>query len=526
AFDPATDRLFVTSSVGLQIVSIVDPSMPALVRTIDFTGAPFSFTNDVNSVAVKNGIVAVAVAADPSTSAGKVFLLDAQGNLLKSIDVGALPDNLTFTPDGSKILVANEAEASLQGVTPAVDPEGSVSIITIPSPLQGGAAAATVVTATFTAFNGQEALLRNEGVRIFPNKTVAQDLEPEYIAVSADGKTALVTLQEANAIAILDIATATFKDIVPLGLKNFSSLLTDFSDRDNAAGTGQAIKFENGNPVFGIYQPDSIASFIGADGKQYYVIANEGDDRNDFLTGGETTTVGNANYVLDPSLSATLKANSELGRLVVSNIGSGSTDPNITQLRGDTDGDGDIDQIISYGGRSFSILNDKGEIVFDSGTHGEQVVAATGLTSAGGNYDDGRSDNKGTEPEGITVGTINGKTYAFVGLERAGGVIAYEVTDPTNVTFTQFATNAGDLNPEGLTFISAGDSPTGEEILAVTNETSNTLTLYAVTSEVDYTLQLLHFADGEAGLLASQTAPFLAALVDAFEEQYAHSITL
>ena len=528
AFDPISDRLFVTSLAGLRIVDLKDPANLSLIGAVDFTVPPFSFSgNDVNSVAIKNGVIAVAVAAAVKTDPGRVFLIDANGNLLKSVSVGALPDMVTFTPDGKKILVANEGEPSEPNS--AVNPEGSVSIIDISM----GVANATVTTATFNSFNGREAELRDAGVRIFPGNSVSTDVEPEYISVAADGKTALVTLQEANAVAILDLVTGQFTDIVPLGLKNFSGLLSDFSDRDGPVGSNgngtPLIKLELGNPVFGIYQPDAIASFIGADGKQYYVIANEGDDRNDFLAPDETTTVGNAAYVLDPVAfpnGATLKTQAELGRLTVSNIGTGSSDRNITQLRGDTDGDGDIDQIISYGGRSFSILDAQGNIVFDSGTHIEQVVAATGLTAAGGNFDDGRSDNKGTEPEGITVGSINGKTYAFVGLERAGGVIAYDVTNPQNVSFTQFASRPGDLNPEGLTFISASDSPTGEELLVVTNETSNTATVFAVTSAVDYTLQLLHFSDAEAGLLASQTAPYLAALVDVFEDQYANSITL
>ena len=41
-----------------------------------------------------------------------------------------------------------------------------------------------------------------------------------------------------------------------------------------------------------------------------------------------------------------------------------------------------------------------------------------------------------------------------------------------------------------------------------------------------YTLQLLHLADGEAGTLALSTAPYLAALADAFDDDYANSITV
>jgi DNA-binding beta-propeller fold protein YncE len=276
AFDPVTDRIFVTSSSGLQIVSIANPTAPSLIATIDFTAAGFAFTNELNSVAVKNGIVAVAVAAVPKTDPGKVFFLDASGALLNSVTVGALPDMLTFTPDGKKLLVANEAEQN--PTDNAINPDGSISIIDI----SGGVAAPVVQTATFTAFNGQEDALRAEGVRIFPGKTVSQDVEPEYIAVSSDGTKALITLQEANAIATLDIATATITDIVPLGLKSWNGLPIDTSDRDGAGNTA-SINLQTDQPIFGMYMPDAIASFKGANGNTYYVIANEGDNRDDLL---------------------------------------------------------------------------------------------------------------------------------------------------------------------------------------------------------------------------------------------------
>jgi DNA-binding beta-propeller fold protein YncE len=308
AFDPVSDRLFVTSLAGLRIVDLNNPANPTLVSSIDFTSPPFNFSgNDVNSVAIKNGVIAVAVAAAVKTDPGRVFFIDANGALISQVAVGALPDMLTFTPDGMKVLVANEGEPSAPNS--GTNPEGSVSIIDI----SAGVANASITTATFAAFNGTEAALRDAGVRIFPGNSVSVDVEPEYISVSADGQTALVTLQEANAVAILDLTTKQFTQIVPLGMKDYSGLLTDFSDRDNAAGTAGEIKLETGNPVFGIYQPDAIASFVGADGNQYYVIANEGDDRNDFLDPNETTTVSSSGYDLDDALfpnETALKANS------------------------------------------------------------------------------------------------------------------------------------------------------------------------------------------------------------------------
>ncbi len=193
-----------------------NPAAPALIATVDFKTLGFA-TTDVTSVAVKNGIVAVALPAADKTQPGKVVFLKASDHtLLGSVTVGALPDMLTFTPDGKKVLVANEGEIDVSGA----DAPGTVSIID----LSAGVAAATVQTATFDSFNGQEDALRAQGVRIFAGKSVSMDVEPEYIAISPDGTKAMVTLQEANAVALLDIATATFTKIVPLGLKDWTGL--------------------------------------------------------------------------------------------------------------------------------------------------------------------------------------------------------------------------------------------------------------------------------------------------------------
>ncbi len=506
AYDKVSQRLFVTSGAGLQIVDLSDPAQPVLVTTIDFTDLGFA-TTDITGVDVRNGVVAVALPNADKALPGQVVLLNAaDGALLNAVTVGALPDNVTFTPDGSKVLVANEAELNSTGT----DADGSVSIID----LSAGVANATVTTATFDAFNGQEDALRAAGVRIFEGRSVAQDVEPEYIAISADGLTAMVTLQEANAVALLDIATATFTEIVPLGLKDFSGLLADYSDRDGPGNDPLPGNLVNA-PVFGMYMPDAIDSFQ-ANGQTYYVIANEGDDRDDFLDPGETIRVNNDGYILDPTVfpnAEELKDNDNLGRLTVSNAPG---------LRGDTDGDGDIDQILMYGGRSFSILDANGAIVFDSADVIERIVAEQFPAL----FDDGRSDNKGPEPEGIEIGHIGGRTYAFVGLERSNMTLAFDVTDPDAVTYAGAAQRDGDVSPEGVLLIAAEDSATGKALLVVSNEVSNTLSVFTTTQTPAFTLQILHFADAEAGLLAGDTAPMLAALVDAYDNVFPNTLIL
>jgi len=517
AFDPASDRVMVTSGDGLQIVDLSDPSAPSLLSIIDFEAAPFGFSNDINSVAFYDGVFAVAIAAPVRTDPGNIYFIDANGTLLNTVEVGSVPDNVVFSPDGSKLLVANEGEATetddVEDGATFVNPEGSISVID----LSGGVAAATVQTADFGAFNGEVDTLIAQGVRLFVNSpgfegtTVAQDLEPEYIAIAPDGLSAFVTLQEANSIAVVDLSgTPTVTDVIPLGLKDWNGLPVDFSDKDGGAN------FTTDNDVFGMFMPDAIASYTGNDGKTYYVIANEGDDRDDFTSESERLKDLDLDDALFPN-EAALLADEVLGRL---------NTPQLAGVSGDTDGDGDLDQILAYGGRSFSILDADGNMVFDSGSHLDQAM----FENLPGNFNDGRADNKGSEPEGVTIEEIDGNVYAFISLERFHATMIYDITDPVNPIFTNFAVNAGDENPEASILIGAMDSPNGENLLLVTNEDSETLTVYEITptepAEDVYTLQLLHFADGEAGLLASQTAPNLAALVDVFEDGYANSITL
>jgi predicted extracellular nuclease len=891
AFDPGSDRLFVVAGSTVEILNFSNPAAPTLIGTLEFGFTPpTGFAAIPNSVAVKNGVVAVAYAITNSDTEeqlpGRVSLYSTDGTLLNSIAVGSLPDMLTFTPDGSKILTANEGQPN-QAYT--IDPEGSISIID----LSAGAAHATVQTAGFTQFNSQIDALRAAGVRIIgPNATVAQDVEPEYIAFSGDGTQAYVTLQENNALAIVDLATATVTEIKPLGLKHhnqptvmgletyaftnlptlgttaagqpvplggFSGLhfegyaangnlkfithtdrgpngeatgslrpfllpdfvpevirfelnrttgqltLTDriqlqaapgdplsglpntaipggtgntsFNDeipidlrgntlpRDplgadlegivvapdgtfwmvdeyrpaiyqfdatgvlidrfipvgTAAAAGQpagtfgkevlpavlgqrrqnrgfeAVAFQDGKvyafvqspirnpetlsnstlnglqnirivefdpttratrqflyvmdnppasgatdtradkigdavaigngeflvverdddaidsdplsqiqkkvyrfslqdateitnlpnlingksldqmtaaeltaagvtpirktlhvdlstagynqvekvegltiidrntiavindndftvagitidqstgtftpdpnaetpilglihlqnngldasdrdsgingginirnqPVFGLYQPDAIASFT-ANGQTYFVTANEGDAR-DYDGFAEEVRVGASSYRLDPATfpnAAALKNNANLGRLTVTNA------------TGDPDGDGDFDRIEVFGSRSFSIWDSNGNRVFDSGDQFEQITAAQvpTLFNSNGAADtfDTRSDNKGPEPEGVVTAVINDRTYAFIGLERTGDVIVYEITNPTQPVFAQYINAPEDIAPEGLAFIAAKDSPTGKPLLVTANEESDTVAVFEV----------------------------------------------
>ncbi len=426
SYDAVNNKLWIIGGTG---VDILDPTSKTLTNTIDLSsfGLP-------NSVAINNGKAAVAVASPNKTDAGSVRFYDTSSqNLLQSVTVGALPDAVFFTPDGSKVLVANEGEPNSYGQGDSVDPVGSVSII--------NAANYSVQTANFTSYNGQEVALRSQGIRIYgPGATAAQDFEPEYIAINRTSDRAYVTLQENNAIAVVDIPNATINSVIPLGQKDhsLSGNGLDASDQD---GPGTASL--NGNilnwPVLGMYQPDAIGHFE-SNGQEYLIMANEGDARA--YTGfNEEVRVGNAGYVLDPTVfpDADLKTNNDkLSRLTVTNAS------------GDTDGDGDFDQINVFGGRSFTIRNTDGSIVFDSGDQIENIIK----TQFPSLWQDGRSDNKGPEPEGLALLDILDRKLLFLGLERTNSVMVWDITNPQIPDFMNMLSHVGDLGPEGLTTFS------------------------------------------------------------------------
>ena len=522
AFDPASKRAFASSAVGIQVVNLTNAAAPVQLTTIapSALGVSGLTSNDVSSITVRKGtggnpsILAAAIINSPTTANGHVvFLNAATGALIGSAVVGAVPDHIAFTPDGTKLLCCNEGELAGSSATIPDAAMGTVSII----PLNSAGLPGVVQTADFSSFDTTATIasLKAAGVRFFGAGVPSTDFEPEYLAISPDGTKAMVTLQEANAVAILDIATATFTSVAALGEKDFSTGRHDFSDRDAAGAASGIANPTTGSPVFGLYMPDAVASYqVG--GQTYYITANEGDDRNDFIDPNETTTVSDASYDLDNTIfpnETALKTNPSLGRLTVSNAPG---------LRGDTDGDGDIDKILSYGGRSFSILDSTGARIFDSGDMIEMIVASQFPAK----FDDGRSDNKGPEPEGVTVAKIGARTFAFVGLERSHTVLAFDVTNPLAPTFATGFQRTGDLNPEGMVVVEAADSPSGKPLLIVSSEDSKTLTVFEIGQPTDFKLQLLHLADAEAGLLASSTAPNLAALVDGFDGAYPNTLIL
>jgi len=447
AYDSMSKKLFITNSESnvVSVYNIENLETPVQETAINLNtyGAP-------NSVSVYNGKLAVAVEAAVKQNLGKVLVYNATNlSLLKEYTVGALPDMVTFSKDGNLIVCANEGEPNDDYT---VDPVGSVSIINI--------ADNNVTTLGFEAFNSQEATLEAQGFRVFgPGANLAKDVEPEYITISEDSKTAWVSLQENNGIAKVNLVSKTIEAIYPLGYKDYnqSGNAIDASDKDLET------VLKNWN-VKGIYQPDAIvAANIG--GVEYIISANEGDAR-DYNGFSEEERVEDLTLdVIAYPVSEDYQNEINLGRLKT------------TTTLGDTDNDNDIDQIYSYGARSFSIWSANGNLVYDSG---DSIATETlAMTPNRFNDDDKRSDDKGAEPESVEVLNIENQRYIlFVGLERTDQVMVYDITNPLSPTFLTILSHSGDEAPEGLLVIPAVKSPTGKDLLVVSNEDSGTVSFY------------------------------------------------
>ncbi|MFG6444952.1 choice-of-anchor I family protein [Microbacterium sp. P07] len=526
------DRIFVVNAQAgtVGVLDNSDPTNPTELFEIASTGT-------ANSVAIRDdGLGVIAFEAPVKTDPGHVVFFDANATsgtaaVLGELTVGALPDMVTISKDGAYAVVANEAEPSDDFT---VDPEGSVSVIALPT---GIALPAAVKTANFRAFEsaanggtktldpkvrvfGPDVAAPDQGTTPLAGNRVSRNLEPEYITTS--GTTAYVGLQEANAIAVIDLTKPEVTSILPLGYKDYgvAANALDASDKD---GVG----LEAYPGLKGLYMPDGLQSYqatVAGAAATYLVTANEGDAREwgDFIDEARVKSLD----ICATSPLAALKADDALGRLkVVSDLGK-------------TDA-GCYNDLYSYGGRSFSIWDTKGQLVFDSGDDFEQklreVAPAYFNVSNDNNTVDDRSDDKGPEPEAIAVGVVDGRTYAFIGLERVGGVMVYDITDPKNSTYVTYVNNrdvtkdvetpaAGDLGPEGIAFVSATRSQTGTPYLVVGNEVSGTTTTYDVEAllETQPDVQVLTINDFH-GRLVQETggvagAAVLAGAVDKYRQ--------
>lgn len=474
AHDPSTQRLFVTNGFtgAIDILDISNPESITLHASISLA----AYGKGANSVAVHSGIVVAAVENVNKQANGKVVFFNTSGQYINEVEAGALPDNVVFSPNGRYVLAANEGEPNDDFT---IDPEGSVTIVDLRKGVYN-ISQSDVTQVDFTAFNNA---ILDPSIRVTANpgsSTVAQDLEPEYITVSKNSRYAWVALQENNALAIIDIRKGKVKRLVGLGFKNHSL----YGNGLDASNETTAIEIDTW-PIKGMYMPDAISSYKKW-GREYIVLANEGDSRD---YAGYSEEVRVKDLVLDPAVfpnAAELQANTAIGRMKT------------TTATGDANGDGLFEEIYTYGARSFSIRRANGRLIYDSGDEFEQITALelpdnfNSTNDENGSFKD-RSDDKGPEPEAVEIAKLKGRTYAFIGLERVGGVMIYDISNPFYPEFVNYSNNrnfdvpadtreAEDLGPEDVVFVKKSKSPIDAPILITANEVSGTITIFKVNT--------------------------------------------
>ncbi len=512
--------LVVNAEAGtVQVLDSSSPEKPTAVTELTTAGMSSADGASVpagavaNSVAVRaDGLAAVALEAPTKTDEGWVGFFDLSADEPKplgAVRAGALPDSVVFDDEGRHAVVANEGEPAEDY---SVDPEGTVNVVSLPEAVQAPSQE-DVKTADFRAFEG-DAL--PEGVRVFggredagtgtPEYPVSENLEPEYSTVI--GGKAYVTLQEANAIAVVDLASARTEKLMPLGTQDVSEVPFDVSNKDEGINRANW-------PVQSFLQPDTIRS-IEIGGHGYLLTANEGDTRDwdgyseeirvkdlgsekkGLAPICESVVEGVTNPDGSPMTIEDLQKEENLGRLT------------ITKADGLKEDGSCYETIYGVGGRSFSIFDTDGKQIFDSADDFERITAEVlpknfNSNNSESNFDN-RSDDKGPEPEAIEVGQIGEKTYAFIGMERIGGIFVYDITDPAKSEYVTYVNNrnfavqpennvaeAGDSGPESIVFVPSADlladgaaAAAGEAgnagMLIVGNEVTGSTTFYAVDS--------------------------------------------
>jgi 5'-nucleotidase len=505
AYCKTSNRIFVTNGDTNEIDVFDGSDMTNLtkIQSLDLS----TYGASVQSVAAKNGKLAVAVgSADKVTTKGKVIIYDISSTpySVESVTiVGYLPDMVTFNEDGSKVIVANEAEpeakplgysasneekiTTVSGQGEYVDVKGSIGIITVANATSSadvtGYAEIGFDNATLTdASDGTAVRLGNT-----PSNNKAYDIEPEYITVSGDY--AYVTLQENNAMAKVNLTNNTLEYVKSYGAKSYQDGSNNTIDIEEEG----EILMKNYPGLHGLYMPDSIASYKSG-GKTYLVTANEGDGREYLMeiksSADQATCEENTGYEWDDGdcINMVFLDEKKIKKLDLDNsIASAYEDENdlkvMTDL-GNTDSDPEYEKLYTYGARSFSIWDDNGDLVYDSGDMISKKVAELepNLFNQDEEEKDKRSGNKGAEPEAIAVGTIEGRTYAFVGLERQSAIMVYEITSPSNpeyITYIPTHTD-GDVSPEGMVFVPASDAPNNKNLLIVSYEMSGSTVVYEI----------------------------------------------
>jgi hypothetical protein len=496
----------------------VAPPLPALPAGTSTIEAPRGAAGPRHLALRHDGLLAVVLQSvqDP-TLRGRVALYRTDGAPatppVATIDAGFMPARAAFTPDGSRLLVANEGEPSDDYL---VDQPDLVTVVD----LRRGATHASAENVDFHAFDPLKEQLIRKGLRISgpnlatadPNDTasVASDVEPADVAISPSSRTAWITLPENNAVAVLDVQAGKMLEILPFGLKDHAVAGNGLDPTDNDHDRSVTAMIPGINvetwPLSRMYMPRRVA-LDAQFGLPLLVYPNDGLRRN-FPAFMDEIRLDDPALALDP---VAFPPNAQ-PRLRVLRL-------KISRGDGDVDGDGDLDRLQSFGGRSFSIRLFDNKLIYDSGDDFEQITAQAMRDTYGAatpnqpyflfnapddeNSFDETSDLRGPEPISVTTGMIGRRTYTFVGLERVGGIMAYDITNPFRPQFEYYLNNrnfaldpkivcseeapdtevcagVGDLSPEDLVFLDRRGSPSKQPLLLVSNGTSGSVTVFQI----------------------------------------------
>ncbi len=510
--------------------------------------AEYYLAGDVTDVRVSSkGLIAASI-FDKETREGTVqfFKYNSKKGLVRkgSVEVGYQPDQLTFSKDGKTLVTADEGEPLMFYGSDEIDqnPKGSVSIVNINNKNLSKSKVKTLY------FDRPDSYYLDRGVRLYNPEGVAgsdnialRDIEPEYVGI-VDNKTALVALQENNALAEVDFKKGKIKGVFGLGYKDWSGIPIDTSDKDN--GYDPTVKTN----LVSARMPDGIDTFktkYKGKNKLFFISPNEGDGRvrpdevnfeaekDGFFSYGTNFSGNEVDSFTDPlDQRSTIYVYDQSG---IGNLGNFEAEEGdeffITTKYGVSDDDefwsderragklvddGDASQydsqiiaegrlktlvdqndpitgkITGFGGRGFSIHNRKGKVIYDSGNLTEEIANELGY------YPDGRSDDKGTEPETVEFFRLgkgkNKRDFIAVALERCynnadqeneyGTIVPiFEVVDLSaaknddRVKHVTTLQSPNSLSPEGLLFV---NETKNKGHMFVTNEVSQTIDTYQI----------------------------------------------
>ena len=506
----------------------------------------YYFEGDVSDVRVSSkGLIAASV-FDRDTREGTVQFLDfsKEGSFesLGSVKVGFQPDQLAFTKNGKKLVTADEGEPLMfyGSDESAQNPKGSISIIDVAN----DPSKSKVNTLYFTKSNKY---YEDNGVRLYGpekggnNKFAEFDIEPEYVGITGNNK-ALVALQENNALAEVNLKKGKITGVFGLGYKDWSGIPIDTTDKDDGYnptvkegltsarmpdgidtfktkfGGKKQILFISPNEGDGRVRPDEVNFEAPADGVYSWGTNSTGAEIESFT---DPLTLSDEIYIYDQAgvgSSGDFEAEEEDEFFITQKYGVGADDEFWSdEVRSkDLEDFGDVSKydsqiiaegrlktladqndlvtgnLVGFGGRGFSIHNSKGDVIYDSGNLTEEIAAELGY------YPDGRSDDKGTEPETVEYFSFGKKKdkrhYIAVALERCfnngdddelGTIVPiFEVVDldaannDDRVKHVATLQSPESLSPEGLLFVHDTNS-SGH--MFVTNEVSRTLDTYAIS---------------------------------------------